>query len=135
MSASVVYPTDYGFIPDTLALDGDELDALVCISEPTFPGCIIDVTPIGPFQMVDGKGIDDKVVCVPCNGPGWNTVEQASDLPEQLRREITHFFSVYKDLDPGKESEPKGWADREAALRSIAEARERFRSQAHAADD
>ncbi|MGI8430271.1 MAG: inorganic diphosphatase [Solirubrobacteraceae bacterium] len=129
ISASVVYPTDYGYFPRTLALDGDELDALVCVSEPTFPGCIVLVKPIGMFKMDDEEGTDDTVVCVPCGDPGWNHFEQVDDLPDQLRREITHFFSVYKDLDPGRESEVRGWADREQALLTIDEARERFRSE------
>jgi inorganic pyrophosphatase len=129
VSASVVYPSDYGFIPDTLARDGDALDALVCLSEPTFPGCIVPVTPIGIFEMTDEKGIDDTIVCVPCDDPGWNRLEQIEDLPDQLRKEISHFFAVYKDLDPDKESEVKGWGDRDEALRTIEEARQRFQSK------
>jgi inorganic pyrophosphatase len=128
VSASVVYPTDYGFIPDTLALDGDDLDALVCVSEPTFPGCIVPVRAIGMFCMKDEKGVHDKVVCVPCDDPGWNTYEQVAELPRQLRDELMHFFSVYKDLDPDRESAPTGWSDRDTALKTIAEAQERFRS-------
>ncbi|MBV9472307.1 MAG: inorganic diphosphatase, partial [Solirubrobacterales bacterium] len=129
ISASMVYPTDYGYIPDTLAPDGDELDALVCVSEPTFPGCIVPVKPIGLFHMKDEKGLDHKVVCVPWSDPGWNTLERVDDLPGQLRNEITHFFTVYKDLDPDKESEPCGWGDRDEAMAMIEEARERHRSQ------
>jgi inorganic pyrophosphatase len=129
VSASVVYPTDYGFIPDTLARDGDALDALVCLSEPTFPGCIVPVKPIGIFEMTDEKGIDDTIVCVPCDDPGWNRLEQTDDLPDQLRKEISHFFAVYKDLDPDKESEVQGWGDRDQALRTIEEARQRFQSE------
>ncbi len=129
VSASVVYPTDYGFIPDTLARDGDALDALVCLSEPTFPGCIVPVKPIGIFEMEDEKGIDDTVVCVPCNDPGWNQLAQVEDLPDQLRKEISHFFAVYKDLDPDRESDVKGWGDKQDALRTIEEARQRFRSE------
>jgi inorganic pyrophosphatase len=129
VSASVVYPTDYGFIPDTLARDGDALDALVCLSEPTFPGCIVPVKPIGIFEMEDEKGIDDTVLCVPCNDPGWNQLAQVEDLPDQLRKEISHFFAVYKDLDPDRESDVKGWGDKQDALRTIEEARQRFRSE------
>jgi Inorganic pyrophosphatase len=84
--SSVVYPTDNGFIPDTLAQDGDPLDAMVCVSEPTFPGCMIDVKPIALFRMEDDKGIDDKVLCVPLSDPGWNTMEKLEDLSKQLRR-------------------------------------------------
>jgi inorganic pyrophosphatase len=129
VSASVIYPTDYGFIPDTLGLDGDELDVLVCLSEPTFPGCLVPVRPIGVFCMTDENGPDDKIVCVPTSDPRWNVYEALEELPEQLRDEIFHFFSVYKDLDSDRHSEPAGWADRDAALRSIAEARRRFSEQ------
>lgn len=126
LSSSVVYPTDYGFLPDTLALDGDELDALICVSEPTFPGCIVFCKPIGLFEMEDEHGVDSKVLCVPCEDPGWNTLDVLDDLPQMLRNEISHFFAIYKDLEPGRESRVKGWRDRDAALAEIEEARERF---------
>jgi inorganic pyrophosphatase len=126
VSASVVYPTDYGYLPETLAPDGDPLDVLVCVSEPTFPGCIVPSKPVGLFRMSDEKGPDDHVVCVPRADPGWNWLEDVGDLPVQLRNEIGHFFTVYKDLDPDRHSEVQGWGDRKAALASIAEARERY---------
>jgi inorganic pyrophosphatase len=120
--SSVVYPTDYGFIPEALGEDGDPLDAMVCVSEPTFPGCVIAVKPIALFVMRDEKGEDDKVVCVPTHDPGWNTAETLDDIPEALQREITHFFSVYKQLE-GKEVEVEGWRSREEALDVIADGR------------
>jgi inorganic pyrophosphatase len=129
VSASVVYPTDYGYVPDTLAPDGDPLDVLVCVSEPTFPGCVIATKVVGLFRMSDEKGPDDHVVCVPLNDPGWNTLEDVSDIPEQLRREIGHFFDVYKDLDPDRHSEVKGWDDRAAAFATIEKARAAFTDQ------
>jgi inorganic pyrophosphatase len=129
---SVVYPTDYGFFPDTLALDGDPLDALICLSEPTFPGCVVPVKPIGLFEMEDEHGIDDTVLCVPLHDPGWNSLEHVRDLPDLLRQEIAHFFAIYKDLDPDRESEVKGWADREKALAAIEESQARYRAQATA---
>jgi inorganic pyrophosphatase len=122
----MVYPTDYGFIPDTLGLDGDPLDAMVCVSEPTFPGCLIDVKPIALFRMEDDKGVDDKVLCVPLQDPAWNHLEELDDLPEQLRQEIAHFFSVYKDLEQ-KKVKVDGWYSREDALTEIDAARERCR--------
>jgi inorganic pyrophosphatase len=79
--------------------------------------------------MVDENGQDDKIVCVPTSDPGWNMYEQLDELPKLLRDEIFHFFSVYKDLDPDRHSEPTGWADREAADRAIAEARQRYRER------
>jgi len=126
---SVVYPADYGFIPETLALDGDPLDVLVCLSEPTFPGCLVPVKPIGLFEMEDEHGIDDTVLCVPLHDPGWNRLEEIDDLPDLMRQEISHFFAIYKDLDPDRESEVKGWGDRVKALRTIEDSRRRHREQ------
>ena len=124
--SSMVYPTDYGFIPDTLGQDGDPLDAMVCVSEPTFPGCIIEVKAIALFRMEDDKGIDDKVLCVPLRDPTWNTLEELDDLASSLRDEIAHFFSVYKDLEQ-KKVKVDGWYSREDALEEIDEARKRYR--------
>jgi inorganic pyrophosphatase len=129
VSAAVVYPTDYGFIPETLGLDGDELDVLVCVSEPTFPGCLVPARPIGMFCMFDENGKDDKVVCVPINDPRWNIYFECDQLPKSVRDEIFHFFSVYKDLDLERHSEPSGWLGRDEALTEIDEARERYRSR------
>jgi len=126
ISASVVYPTDYGYMPDTLAPDGDPLDVLVCVSEPTSPGCTVLANPIGLFKMSDEKGPDDHVVCVPCDDPGWNEVRDVNELPPQLWAEISHFFSVYKHHDPTRRSEVEGWDDRSAALAMIETARQRF---------
>lgn len=129
ISASVVYPTDYGYVPDTLAPDGDPLDVLVCVSEPTFPGCFVLAKAVGLFKMSDEKGRDDHVVCVPCDDPGWNHFEDVEDLPQLLRAEISHFFAVYKDLDEGRHSEVDGWAGRDAALEAIGQARQAFREK------
>lgn len=126
ISASVVYPTDYGFVPETLAPDGDPLDVLVCVSEPTFPGCFVITKAVGLFKMSDEKGPDDHVVCVPCDDPGWNQFDDVDDLPPLLRAEISHFFDVYKDLDEGRWSEVGGWAGREAALETVEKARRAF---------
>ena len=126
ISASVVYPTDYGFVPETLAADGDPLDVLVCVSEPTFPGCVVPAKIVGLFKMADEKGDDPHVLCVPCSDPGWNQIEDVDDLPTQLRSEIGHFFTVYKDLDADRHSDVKGWGTRDEALEKVAEARRRF---------
>jgi inorganic pyrophosphatase len=123
--SSVVYPTDYGFIPDTMAEDGDPLDAMVCVSEPTFPGCVIPVKVIALFRMRDDKGQDDKVLCVPLSDPNWNTMEKLEDIPQNLRDEISHFFSIYKTPE-GKVVKVDGWYQREAALTAIEESRRRF---------
>jgi inorganic pyrophosphatase len=122
--SSMVYPTDYGFIPETLGQDEDPLDAMVLVSEPTFPGCVIEVKAIALFRMEDDKGIDDKVLCVPCQDPAWNTLEKLDDVPDQLRDEIAHFFSVYKDLEQKKVT-VDGWYSREDALEEIEASRKR----------
>jgi inorganic pyrophosphatase len=123
--SSVVYPADYGYIPDTLASDGDPLDAVVCVSEATFSGCLIPSRVIALFRMSDEKGLDDKIVCVPCNDPNWETTESLDDLPQPLRDEILHFFSIYKQPE-GKTVEVEGWRPREDALAVIEESRERY---------
>ena len=122
--SSVVYPTDYGFIPDTLAADGDPLDAMVCVTQPTFPGCVIPVKAVALFRMSDDTGEDHKVVCVPEGDPGWNHMEVLDDLPIFLRDEISHFFSIYKQPE-GKHVKVDGWFSREDAWTAIHEARER----------
>jgi inorganic pyrophosphatase len=122
--SSMVYPTDYGYFPETIADDGDPLDAMVCVSEPTFPGCVIEVKPIALFKMEDDKGIDDKVLCVPIQDPAWNGLGELDDLPNQLRDEIEHFFSVYKDLEQ-KSVKVDGWYSREDGIEEIRKARER----------
>jgi inorganic pyrophosphatase len=126
VSASVVYPTDYGFVPETLAPDGDPVDVLVCVSEPTFPGCIVPSKVVGLFKMADEKGPDDHVVCVPIKDPGWNFIEDVDGLPKLLRAEISHYFDVYKDLDADRHSEVRGWGNRDEALETIRLAREAF---------
>jgi len=119
---SMQYPADYGFIEGTLAADGDPLDALVFVGEPTFPGCRIRARPIGLFRMRDEKGPDEKILCVPLRDPMWSHVHELSDLNENLLREIEHFFAVYKDLEE-KEVATEGFGEREDAVRAIASAR------------
>jgi inorganic pyrophosphatase len=122
LSSSTVYPTDYGYLIGHRGRDGDPLDCLVCVSEPTFPGCVIAVKPIALFVMEDEKGVDDKVVCVPKSDPGWNHAEALDDVPKALQREISHFFSIYKDLED-KEVTVHGWRSREEALDVIEDAK------------
>lgn len=123
--SSMMYPADYGFIPETLALDGDPLDVLILINEPTFPGCVIEVKPIGVFHMADDKGPDDKIICVPVSDPIWNSLENLSDINPHLLKEIEHFFQVYKDLEK-KVVDVEGWGDLKKALEIIDECKERF---------
>jgi inorganic pyrophosphatase len=124
LMSAATYPTDYGYLRGTLGQDGDPLDALVCLTEPTFPGCLIPVKALGMFEMSDEKGIDDKIICVPVHDPYWNEYEQLDELPLLLRQEIEQFFSIYKDLE-GKAVQIGGWSTREEAEREIAAARER----------
>lgn len=122
LSSSVHYPTDYGYVEGTLADDGDALDALVLIDEPTFPGCRITCRPVGIFSMRDEKGGDEKVLCVPEADPRYAHVAALDDVPPHLLREIEHFFQVYKHLE-GKPTATFGWQDRTEAIEVIEGAR------------
>jgi inorganic pyrophosphatase len=122
---SVRYPTDYGFVEGTLAGDGDPLDALVFVGEATFPGCRIQVRPVGLFRMTDEKGEDEKILCVPLRDPMWSQVHDLDGLPRPLLDEIEHFFQVYKDLE-GHVVVTDGFEPRSEALSVIHEARERL---------
>jgi inorganic pyrophosphatase len=122
---STRYPADYGLIEQTLAEDGDPLDALVLVGEPTFPGCRIRARVVGLFRMQDAEEIDDKIVCVPLRDPMWSHIEQVDDLQPTLRAEIEHFFAVYKDLEEAT-TETKGFGDKAEALRVVERARSRF---------
>jgi inorganic pyrophosphatase len=119
---SMVYPADYGFIEGTLGGDGDTLDALVFVGEPTFPGCRIQVRPIGLFRMSDEKGPDEKILCVPLRDPMWSHIERLGDVNENLLNEIEHFFQVYKELEH-KEVATGGFGDRDEAVAVIEAAR------------
>ena len=127
--SSVHYPSDYGFIPDTLGGDGDPLDALVFVTEPTFPGCMIRVKPVGLFRMWDEKGPDEKLLCVPVGDPLWNEIENLEDLPHHLLLEIENFFRIYKELEK-KKTGIEGFEDREAAIRVHEAARARYEESA-----
>jgi len=124
--SATVYPADYGFVPDTLAEDGDPLDALVLLEEPVFPGCWVRARPIGIFWMEDEKGPDAKIICVPLGDPRWDEVRDLDDMATHLRSEIHHFFDVYKALEPGKSTSTTGFEGREAALGEIAASRARL---------
>ena len=121
--AATVYPAEYGFFPHTLAEDGDPLDALVLLEDPTFPGCHIHARPVGVLEMSDEAGRDLKILCVPAGDPRWSRITDVSDVDEFLLAEIRHFFAVYKDLEPGKEARIGGWMGREDAVAAIAAAR------------
>lgn len=125
--SSMHYPSDYGFIPETLAEDGDALDAMVLLGEPTFSGCLIEAKPIGLFRMVDEKGIDHKILCVPIHDPQWNHINSLAEVPPHLLIEIEHFFDVYKELEK-KKTQVVGWEDVESARKVIREATKRYKN-------
>jgi inorganic pyrophosphatase len=126
---ATTYPADYGFVPHTLAEDGDPLDVLVLLDEPTVPGCHIRARPVAVFWMRDEKGPDAKLLAVPAGDPRWDHVNDFGDVPEFLLAEIGHFFEVYKALEPSKSTEVGRWEDRHAALAEVASARARHAGQ------
>ncbi|MGH7154979.1 MAG: inorganic diphosphatase [Acetobacteraceae bacterium] len=115
--ASTTYPAAYGFIPGTLAGDGDPADALVLIPAPVVPGAVIRSRPIGMLRMEDEKGPDEKIICVPHDRvhPQYSKVNTIDDLPAITRAAIEHFFRTYKDLEDEKWAKVQGWADKAAA--------------------
>jgi inorganic pyrophosphatase len=122
---SMSYPADYGFIEGTLAEDGDPLDALVLVGDPTFPGCRIRARAVGVFHMTDEKGPDEKVICVPLRDPSFMRIHDVHDIQPEFRDEIEHFFQVYKDLE-AKKTETRGFGNRAEAEQIIEEARARL---------
>jgi inorganic pyrophosphatase len=124
--SSTGYPSDYGFVPDTLAEDGDPLDALVLLDEPTFPGCIVSARVIAVFWMTDEAGPDAKLLCVPANDPRQARLQDLGDVPWYVITEIWHFFNIYKALEPDKSSETRGWERRKEAEQAVEDARRRF---------
>jgi inorganic pyrophosphatase len=125
---SMAYPTDYGFIDDTLGEDGDPLDALVLSPEPVFPGVIVSARPVGMFQMTDEAGGDDKVLCVPAGDPRWDHIQEIADVSSFELEAIKHFFVHYKDLEPGKYVKAADWVGRDAAEAEVLRSVERFKS-------
>ena len=128
----MMYPADYGFIPETLALDGDPLDVLVLGSEPTFPKCVMEVKPIGVFHMTDEKGPDEKLICVPVSDPVWNKLNDLDDVNPHQKMEIEHFFQVYKDLEK-KKVDVGGFGDANQAYDILNNCIERYETCVHQA--
>lgn len=115
LSSSVQYPYEYGFIPNTLADDGDPLDGMVMMDEPTFPGCVIAARPIGMLEMIDGGDRDEKILCVPDKDPRYANVKSLKDVPQHRLDEIAEFFKTYKNLEK-KVTEILGWKDIDAVM-------------------
>lgn len=118
--ASVQYPYDYGFIPNTLADDGDPLDGMVIMDQPTFPGCVITARPIGMLEMIDGGDRDEKILCVPDKDPRYAHVKSLKDIANHRLDEIAEFFRTYKNLEK-KTTEILGWKDVESVLPIVEE--------------
>ena len=118
--ASVKYPYDYGFVPNTLADDGDPLDGMVMMDEPTFPGCVIAARPIGMLLMIDGGDRDEKILCVPVEDPRYNEVKSLKDVSPHRLEEIAEFFRTYKNLEK-KVTEIQGWKDVDAVTPLVEE--------------
>jgi len=116
---SMGYPAEYGFIPDTLGGDGDPLDALVLSEYPTFPGCLIKSRILGMCIMTDEKGEDAKLICVPDYDPAWKSAKDITDVPKATLDKISHFFTVYKDLDEGKWVKIENYVGRKEALAEL----------------
>jgi len=123
---STRYPYDYGFVKNTLSLDGDPLDALVMLDEPTFPGCVVSCRAIGMFNMTDEAGGDDKLLCVAAGDIRKASLQDIKDVPEFELSEIQHFFEVYKALEPGKEVHGGEWVGHEAAEEEIKNSYNRY---------
>ena len=116
--SSIHYPGEYGFVPQTLHDDGDPLDAIVLVREPTFAGCVIEARPVGVFHLIDGGQADDKILCVPARDPLYAHVTDLAGVAPHTLKEIEHFFQVYKDLEE-KHTESGGWGGVEVAEREI----------------
>ncbi len=129
--SATTYPSDYGFLPDSLGEDSDPLDALVLLDDPTFPGCWVRARPVGVFWMDDDKGPDAKIICVPAGDPRWDHIVEIEDVFKSMRAEIQHFFDVYKELEPGKHTSTRGFEDTAAVWREIEAAYERYRAETH----
>jgi len=128
---SMTYPTDYGFIDDTLGDDGDPLDALVLLPEPVFPGVLVKSRPVGMFRMTDEAGGDDKVLCVPAGDIRWDSIKDIGDVPSFELDAIKHFFSQYKALEPGKFVKAADWVGRAEAEAEVLRSVERFKAGGH----
>ncbi len=128
---SMAYPTDYGYVEDTLGEDGDPLDAMVLLPDPVFPGVLVKARPVAMFRMTDEAGGDDKVLCVPAGDHRWDQINDLGDVPPHELEVIKHFFMEYKALEPGKYVKAADWVDRKAAEEEVLQSIERFKSTEH----
>lgn len=124
--SATVYPSDYGFLPETLGEDGDPLDALVLLEDPTFPGCWVEARPVGVLWMQDEAGPDAKIICVPPDDPRFKKIHELSQLGSHMLEEIRHFFDVYKMIEPSKQATTRGYGGAEEAWQEIVASRGRY---------
>jgi len=127
----MTYPGNYGFVPHTLSEDGDPIDVLICNTRPLVPGCVINVRPIGVMVMEDDGCKDEKISAVPVPKltQRYDKIKNYTDMPEITLKQIEHFFTHYKDLEPGKWVKIEGWKDVDVAKKMIVAAIERFNAQ------
>jgi inorganic pyrophosphatase len=125
LPGAFAFPADYGYVPDTVSSDGENLDALVLMVEPTYPGVRVTARVVGVFWVMTGHGREAKLVCVPQGDPAFAGVEDLAHLPEHQLVEIAHFFDIYRDLDPDKTVRSDGSDGQAIALRVLAECRRR----------
>jgi len=128
LHSPVFYPADYGFVPHTRSEDGDHLDVLVLITEPLFPGCVLSVRPVGVLDMEDNAGQDWKIVAVAEKDPKLSKIKDITDVDEHYKKEIVHFFEVYKHLED-KWAKVAGWLGKDEAYRILKEAQDRFTNE------
>lgn len=122
------YPGDYGFIPGTLAADGDPMDVIVLTDVPTFTGCMLEARPVGVLRMADEKGPDEKILAVPERNPRYDEIETVDEIPPHVKLEIEYFFDIYKELEH-KRTEIKGWLGLNETRQFLRDARKRYREK------
>jgi inorganic pyrophosphatase len=128
LHSPVYYPTDYGFIPETRSLDGDHLDALVILSEPVFPGCVVEIRPVGVLYMEDQKEKDEKIIAVASKDPLLSHIREIEDVDDFFKKEIHHFFEIYKQLE-NKKVDVHHWHNRDMAYNIIRDAEKRYKEE------
>jgi inorganic pyrophosphatase len=128
LHSPVYYPTDYGFIPETRSEDGDHLDTLVLMTDPVFPGCVVSVRPVGVLYMEDQKENDEKIIAVATGDPLMGEIKNIEDVGDFLKKEIHHFFEVYKELE-NKKVKVQHWHGKDLAHKIIEESRKRFEEE------
>ena len=119
------YPGDYGFVPGTLSDDGDPLDVVALVTQPSFTGCLMEVRPVGALHMIDGSELDQKILAVPKRDPRFEDIREVDDIQPHVRLEIEHFFTIYKELE-GKVTRIEGWHGADEARKLLASSRRAY---------